>query len=220
MKPVSEIIPDIEKMLQTKFQAEATGHDWHHIDRVRKMALLIHEKEGGNRRIIELAALLHDVSDHKFNGGNYELGRKQTYDILSAYNLPEDEINHIAEIVDQCSFSKNRTKSSLLSKEAQIVQDADRLDALGAIGIARTFAYGAHVGQPIFDPLLSESLDKIQVGEPAANKSTINHFYEKLLLLERLMNTPTGRAIAEKRTVYLTNYLEAFFDEWEQKDFK
>ncbi len=208
------IVRLIEDHVESLFENEGTGHDWYHIDRVRRNALHIQEKEGGDREIVEIAALLHDISDYKFNGGDDEKGGVVTREILKSHNYPADRIQLVVDIVNNVSFKGANTETNHMSLEGQIVQDADRLDAIGAIGIARTFAYGGNVEQPIYDPKIDPSLH--QTFEEYANSrtSTINHFYEKLLLLKDRMNTKTGIELASERHQVMETFLRSFYEEW------
>lgn len=210
------IIKSIEKLIKRRFENEGTGHDWYHIDRVRRMSLHIQKNEGGNKDIIELAALLHDISDHKFNGGDFEKGGIESARILTQHGVSLEDSKHVSEIVINTSFKGSRAKDKAISIEAKIVQDADRLDALGAIGIARTFAYGGSINQPIYSPSEANSIDQ---SKEAYQKPThtINHFYEKLLLLEKRMHTATAKSIAKERTQLMRNYLDSFYKEWNYK---
>lgn len=201
-------------ILKPMFMNESTGHDWYHIERVHQLAIHIAKYEGGNRRIISAAALLHDISDHKFNGGDYSLGTKKASEILSRLDYTPTEIDEISSIVGSISFKGNKVKPEPLKLEGQIVQDADRLDALGAIGIARTFAYGGHINQPIYDPSVLPQVHATKEEYLNQRTHTINHFYEKLLLLKDRMNTSTAKEIATKRHRVLENFLEEFFNEW------
>jgi uncharacterized protein len=206
-------IKAIEKYIKDKFKNEGTGHDWFHIDRVRRLSLYIQEQEGGDLEIIELAALLHDISDHKFNGGDFEMGGKETASILQKYNLEKSFIKKVASIVNSISFKGNGVADSMDTLEGRIVQDADRLDAIGAIGIARTFAFGGSINQPIYTPEIKPSIHNSK--EEYLNRThTINHFYEKLLLLEERMHTKTAKSIARNRTKLMQEYLDSFYDEW------
>lgn len=201
-------------VLKKKFMNESTGHDWYHIERVHQLAIHIAKHEGGNSRIISAAALLHDISDHKFNGGDYTLGAKKAIEILSRLDYTTTEIDAISSIVASISFKGNKVKPEPLTLEGQIVQDADRLDALGAIGIARTFAYGGHVNQPIYDPSILPQEHGTKEEYLNQRTHTINHFYEKLLLLKDRMNTSTAKKIALKRHHFLENFLDEFLNEW------
>lgn len=210
MKPT---IKSIEKYVEEKFQNEGTGHDWFHIDRVRRLALYLQEKEGGNRDLIELAALLHDISDHKFNGGDFEKGGEETRAILQKFKVNNELVEKVTAIVNAVSFKGNGVADSMTSLEGKIVQDADRLDAIGAIGIARTFAFGGSIDQPIYDPSVKPTTHKSK--EEYQNRThTINHFYEKLLILEGRMHTETAKSIAKERTLLMQEYLKSFYSEW------
>lgn len=214
---MQKIIETIENELKATWKNEPTGHDWEHIRRVRDMALHLQHVEGGNREIIHLGALLHDISDHKFNGGLLNANGTVTIQWLSELNCPKDIASDVAELVDHISFKGANFVQEELSIETQIVQDADRLDAIGAIGIARAFAFGGNKNRPIYDsslpPVLHDSFE-----DYAKSKShTINHFYEKLLLLKNKMNTSEGLRIAEKRHAVLTQFLDDFHAEWNFK---
>ena len=190
------------------------GHNWYHIERVWKMALHILEKEGkGDRLTIELAALLHDISDAKFNGGDHEKGSKLAHDFLIRNQVEPERASHIREIIKYVSYKGGFPQDRIHTMEFQIVQDADRLDAIGAIGIARAFNYGGYKNRPIHDP----SMPLQEYANPSAyHKSdapTINHFYEKLLKLKDLMNTPAGLSIAQERHDYMLQFLETFYRE-------
>jgi uncharacterized protein len=194
------------------------GHDWFHIERVWKNSRFILEKEGaGDFLTIELAALLHDISDAKFNGGDETLGSRMARTFLEEQELDPKKAEHIQSIIKHVSFKGGFPQDQIKSIEFQIVQDADRLDAIGAIGIARAFNYGGFKNRAIYDPAkaLQEYTDS-----KAYHKSdapTINHFYEKLLKLKDLMNTETGKQMAEQRHRYMLEFLDQFYDEWDPK---
>lgn len=203
----------IKFVKETLAEAEG-GHNWYHIERVWKMALHIRKKEDkGDLLTIELAALLHDISDAKFNGGDHEKGSTMAYDFLIQNQLDTDRAKHVQDIIQYVSFKGGFPQDRIDSIEFQIVQDADRLDAIGAIGIARAFNYGGYKNRPIHDP----SMPLQEYADPKAyHKSdapTINHFYEKLLKLKDLMNTQTGKAIALERHNYMLQFLETFYRE-------
>lgn len=190
------------------------GHDWHHTDRVRRMAGWIREQEGeGDRLTIELAALLHDISDAKFNQGDHEAGGRLAFEFLTSSGLDEGTALHVRSIIDNLSFKGGTPQDRISTIEFRIVQDADRLDAMGAIGIARAFNYGGYKNRPIHDP----STPVREYGSPEAyygsNAPTINHFYEKLLKLKDLMNTRTGKKLAQERHEFMRTFLEQFFRE-------
>ena len=190
------------------------GHNWFHIERVWKMARHIRDQEGkGDLLTIELAALLHDISDAKFNGGDEEKGSQMAFNFLIKHGIKMDIAEHIQAIVKYVSFKGGFPQDRINSIEFQIVQDADRLDAIGAIGIARAFNYGGFKNRPIHDP----SIPLQEYADPGAyhksNAPTINHFYEKLLLLKDMMNTDTGQGIGRERHQYMLLFLDTFYRE-------
>ena len=191
------------------------GHDWHHIERVWKTARLISHKEGaGDLLTIELAALLHDISDAKFNGGDEEMGSRMAVGFLVKQGVDPVRVKHIESIIRHVSFKGGFPQDQIDSIEFRIVQDADRLDAIGAIGIARAFNYGGFKNRPLHDP--DKGLQEYS-NSKAYHKSdapTINHFYEKLLKLKDLMNTRTGLEMARDRHDFMLEYLDRFFSEW------
>lgn len=198
------IIRETEVYVRKKFEGEGSGHDWWHIDRVRKVALTIAKTETANLLIVELGALLHDIADHKFHGGDHDIGHKTARAWLEKVGADAQTIDQVCYIVKNISYSGGLTMESI---EGKIVQDADRIDALGAIGIARCFAYGGHSGRELYNP---ES-------KTAEKSPSINHFYEKLLLLKDRMNTKTGKKMAEARHAFIELYLDEFYKEWEGK---
>ena len=210
----NEQILKLKAFIKPLFLDESTGHDWHHIERVHRLSLHIQEQEGGNRTIISAAALLHDISDHKFNGGDYNLGAKKAIELLKQFHFTEDEIKQISEIVGGVSFKGNKVPPAPLTIEGKIVQDADRLDAIGAIGIARTFAYGGYSGQPIYDPTYPPKDHNTPEAYLKDKTHTINHFYEKLLLLKDRMHTSTAKEIAIERHWFMQQFLNQFYKEW------
>lgn len=201
-------------MIKLKFEGEGTGHDWYHIERVLNTALHIQSIEGGDRDVIAYAALLHDIDDHKFNGGNFEKGAKESKVILQDYALTEDQKKNIIRIVETISYKGSGEKDEMESLEGRIVQDADRIDAIGAIGIARTFAFGGSIGQPLYDPEISPTHNQSKEEYINNRTHTINHFYEKLLLIGDRMKTNTGRGIASSRVQFMNNFLDQFYAEW------
>ena len=204
-----------EKYVREYFEHEGSGHDWWHIHRVRQMALKISDTEGGNRFIIEMSALLHDLDDWKLNPEN-EPSKADAW--LKNIGITSDASKSILEIIDQVSFKGAGSKNKATTTEAKIVQDADRLDAIGAIGIARAFAYGGSKGRSIFNPEISPEMHETFDSYKKNTGPTINHFYEKLLLLKNLLNTPTAIEIAKKRHKFMVIFLNRFFAEWEGKD--
>ena len=211
---VQQTAQHIQKLLE----GDGSGHDWWHIYRVWKNALLIYEKApAGDLLTIELAALLHDIADHKFNDGNLEIGPEKAYTWLKEMGVAETLALKVREIVSMVSFKGAKVKDQMNSIEGKIVQDADRLDAIGAIGIARTFAYGGFAGQAMHDPAISYQLHDNFKAYSSQKTTTINHFYEKLLLLKERMHTEAARQIAEERHQFMEDFLNRFYDEWEGK---
>lgn len=209
-----EIIQKTERFIESEFRSEGSGHDWFHVDRVRKMALRIGEKEGCDLFITEMAALLHDLDDWKLVGaGNHESSKAEKW--LDAMGVEKAVSNQILQIIDDVSFKGAGIETPVKSIEAAVVQDADRLDAIGAIGIARTFAYGGHKNRLIHDPSVLPVMHNSFQEYKSSVAPTINHFYEKLLLLKDRMNTATARIIAEQRHQFMNEYLSQFFEEWE-----
>ncbi|MFC0477991.1 HD domain-containing protein [Robertmurraya beringensis] len=213
---MEQVIAKTEEFVKREMSADSTGHDWFHIDRVRNIALKIHEKEKiGDPFLIELAALLHDISDEKLHSSKEE-GEKKLTSFLSLLPLDELKKNQIKEIIETISF-KGGNNRNITTAEAAIVQDADRLDAIGAIGIARAFAYGGKKGQPIYDPNINVRTSMTNEEYRKGHSSSINHFYEKLLKLKEKMNTKTGREIAERRHLYMEEFLHEFYNDWNGK---
>ncbi|MBV7508038.1 HD domain-containing protein [Bacillus sp. sid0103] len=210
----NHIIEQTKIYVRNELGEDATGHDWFHVDRVRLNALHICKKENaGDPFIIEMAALLHDISDEKLNESS-EKGEEKLESFLRTIPLTDNDKKHIKQIIATISF-KGGQQTSLATIEAKIVQDADRLDAIGAIGIARAFAYGGKKGQPIYDPSI-EVRNEMSVEEYRKGKSTsIHHFYEKLLKLKDLLNTETARKMAESRQLMMETFLEQFYQEWD-----
>ncbi|HER08453.1 MAG TPA: HD domain-containing protein [Bacteroides sp.] len=209
--------PIIEKtvdFVRQQLAGAEGGHDWSHIERVWKMAGFIREQEGqGDRMTIDLAALLHDIADPKFNDGDEEKGAALAFDFLTGNGLDLDRAGHIRSIIRYVSYRGGLPQDHIQSIEFQIVQDADRLDAMGAIGIARAFNYGGHKNRPIYDP----GVPVREYADPSAYHAsaapTINHFHEKLLRLKALMNTETGKKIARERHAFMLQFLEQFHRE-------
>lgn len=192
---------------------EGSGHDWWHTYRVWQNARYIAEREGANIFIVQLAALLHDIADWKFYGGDSRVGPAKARVFLEGVGLEHDEVDQVCEIIYGMSFKGSGTARSILDLEGQVVQDADRLDAIGAIGIARVFAYGGYKGREIYNPDVMPVQCQTTEQYIAATAPSINHFYEKLLLLRDLMNTKTGRHLADERHAFMELYLQTFFNE-------
>lgn len=207
-------IQETESHVRAQLLGEGSGHDWWHIERVRTNALLIAREEDVDLVVVELAALLHDIADHKFHDGDDTVGPRVARAWLESIGVDEGTIAHVCDIIATLSFKGAGTSSQMRSREGMVVQDADRLDAIGAIGIARTFAYGGHANREIYNP----DIPPVQHGsfeEYKTNSSpTINHFHEKLLLLKGRMNTRTARRIAEGRHRFMETFLDQFHREW------
>ena len=201
--------------VKEKLENAEAGHDWFHIERVYKNALLIAQEEECQLEIVKLGALLHDIADSKFHNGDETIGPKTARAFLEAQQVDQATIDHVVNIIENISFKGGNFEKKFSSIELEIVQDADRLDAIGAIGIARTFNYGGFKNRPLYDPASPPVLNMSKEEYKSSTAPTINHFYEKLLLLRDKMNTATGRALAAKRHEFMINYLEQFYSEWE-----
>ena len=210
---MSRLIEKIKVKIENQFKDQEGSHDWQHILRVYNMALHLQSVEGGNREIIELAALLHDVSDHKYNGGNFDAGWQVARQVIIDFGGTEELANSVSDVVKVVSFKGALVKDLVTSLEGKIVRDADRLDAIGAIGIARTFAYGGSKNQAIFledvPPVLHDSKEAYF----NSKTHTVNHFYEKLLLLKDRMETQTAKEIAKIRHDRMVRFLNEFMSE-------
>ena len=194
------------------------GHDWFHIERVYKNALLIAEEEECDLTVVKLAALLHDIADSKFHGGDETVGPKTARTFLESQNVSEDIILHVIAIIENISFKGGNFEKKFNSKELEIVQDADRLDAIGAIGIARTFNYGGFKNRPLYNPNIQPNLNMSKEEYKNSESPTLNHFYEKLLLLKDKMNTESGKKIAQKRHDFMVTFLSQFYAEWDGQE--
>lgn len=191
------------------------GHDWFHIERVYKNSLLIAKEEECDLTVVQLGALLHDIADSKFHGGDESVGPKTARTFLESQNTSEEIIVHVINIIENISFKGGNFEKKFNSKELEIVQDADRLDALGAIGIARTFNYGGFKNRVLYNPDIQPNLNMNKEEYKKSDSPTLNHFYEKLLLLKDKMNTSTGLKIAEERHKFMEQFLSQFYAEWE-----
>ena len=212
----AEIIEKTIAYVRQELENAEGGHDWFHIQRVFRNTLLIAKEENVDVLTVSLAALLHDIADAKFHGGNEEKGPRKARAFLKTLGIPKEVRNHVITIIRNVSYknSLENRQEKFDSPELQVVQDADRLDALGAIGIARAFSYGGYAGRKLYDPEIPPK-PKMSKAEYKKNAGpTINHFYEKLLLLRDLMHTDTGRKLAEHRHQFMLQYLEEFFQEW------
>jgi uncharacterized protein len=204
--------------VEKKFATESTGHDWWHMYRVWQLSKHIAEQEKNvDLEVVELAALLHDIADFKFHGGDFEAGPKAARKWLKSIKVTEITISHVEDIVRNISYKGALVKPNLNTIEGQIVHDADKLDAMGAIGVARVFAYSGATGIPIFIPGV-KPFTKSKSGEYLIyTTSAVNHFHEKLLLLKDRMYTKTGKRLAARRHKYLGDFLEEFHHEWDVK---
>lgn len=214
MKDNSAIIQNtIDFVKKSLIDAEG-GHDWFHIERVYNNARHIASSEEADPLVVALGALLHDIADSKFHNGDEEVGPKTARDFLQRQQVQPQVIEHVVKIIENISFKGGKVSRDFNSIELDIVQDADRLDALGAIGIARTFNYGGFKGRALYDPSIPPNLHMTKEEYKASTAPTINHFYEKLLLLKDRMNTVTGRQMAEERHRFMETFLQQFYLEW------
>jgi len=215
----SDIIKKTIHFVKKELAQAEGGHDWFHVERVFKNTLLIAKEEKVNLTVVSLAALLHDIADSKFHNGNEEIGLKIAERFLIDENVPQEIITHVVEIIKNMSFknSFSENKNKFSSIELKVVQDADRLDAIGAIGIARCFNYGGFKNRALYNPEILPNLNLTKEEYKNSTAPTINHFYEKLLLLKDKMNTTSGKKIAENRHKFMVNYLSQFYDEWNGK---
>ena len=211
----SKLIETTINFVKEKLKDAEGGHDWFHIERVYKNTLLIAKDEECNLLVCTLGALLHDIADSKFHGGDETVGPKTARAFLEKENVSEEVIDHVIKIIENISFKGGNFEKKFSSIELDIVQDADRLDAIGAIGIARCFNYGGFKDRALYNPEILPNLNMTKEEYKNTNSPTINHFYEKLLLLKDKMNTKTGKRIAEQRHQYMENFLKQFFAEWE-----
>ena len=213
----AEVIERTERYVRETLEKDSSGHDWWHIHRVRNNALHIvqEEKEGCSRYVVELAALLHDIADWKFHQGDAKIGSKTARQWLETQHVDEAEIEQICDIIDSSSYKGAGVADKMATLEGKIVQDADRLDAIGAIGIARTFAYGGHANRAMYDPDVKPTMHASFEEYKNSKGHTVNHFYEKLLLLKDRLHTDAARRIAQKRHVVMEQFLEQFFAEWD-----
>ena len=209
-----QVINKTADYIKKKMSGEGSGHDWWHVYRVWQLAITIGKKEKADMFIVELGALLHDIADWKFTGGDEGVGPRLAGEWLRKLKVKESEVEKVEEIIRCASFKGAGVSTRMQTLEGGVVQDADRLDAIGAMGIARAFAYGGHKSREMYNPGIKPKMHKTAADYKKNNSSTINHFYEKLLLLKNLMNTKTAKRIAIKRHRFMEKYLEEFFAEW------
>ena len=201
--------------VKQELEGAEAGHDWFHIQRVYNNAQNLLKTEKANEQVVLLGALLHDIADSKFHNGDETIGPKKAFEFMTSIGISDDVKTHVVKIIENISFKGGNVERAFSSKELDIVQDADRLDAIGAIGIARTFNYGGFKNNALYDPEQPPVLNMTKEMYKKHRGTTINHFYEKLLLLKDRMNTETGKQIAENRHQFMEMFLEQFFNEWE-----
>jgi len=207
------ILKTIEFVKKTLNQAEG-GHDWWHIYRVHKMALSLAKNQEVDLEVVELGALLHDIADSKFHDGDESIGPQKAREFLQSIHIDQNTIKHVELIIQNISFKGGKHTQTFKSKELDIVQDADRLDAIGAIGIARAFNYGGYKGRELYNPNIKPNLEMSSREYKKSQAPTLNHFYEKLLLLKDRLNTPQAKSVAQKRHEFMLNFLDEFYKEW------
>tara|TARA_R100000935_G_C2822480_1_gene160487 strand:+ start:197 stop:859 length:663 start_codon:yes stop_codon:yes gene_type:complete len=212
-----ELIAHTIAFVKNELKDAEGGHDWFHIERVYKNALLIAQNEDVDVTVVAMGALLHDIADSKFYNGDETVGPKKAREFLESQNVAADTVNHVVKIIENVSFKGGNKTQNFSSKELEVVQDADRLDALGAVGIARTFNYGGFKNRKLYDPNIPPNLNMTPTEYKASTAPTINHFYEKLLLLKDRMNTKTAKKIATQRHLFMEAFLKQFYAEWEGK---
>ncbi|MDI1303444.1 MAG: HD domain-containing protein [bacterium] len=201
--------------VKTKLENAEGGHDWFHIERVYRNAILISKNEACDTTIVQLGALLHDIADSKFHNGDETIGPKIAREFLELENVDEEIIVHVVNIIENISYRGGNFEKKFSSIELYVVQDADRLDAIGAIGIARAFNYGGFKNRTLYDTKIAPNTRMTKEEYKKSDSPTINHFYEKLLLLKDKMNTQTGKQIAKERHRYMEGFISQFYAEWE-----
>jgi uncharacterized protein len=208
------IIQKTAEFVKTELKDAEGGHDWFHTLRVWNLAKCIAKTEAVDGLTVELGALLHDIADSKFHAGNEEIGPKKAKDFLSSLNIEKPTIEHIVQIIANISFKESFASQRFKSLELDVIQDADRLDAIGAIGIARAFNYGGFMNRELYNPDIKPNMNMSKEEYKKSNAPTLNHFYEKLLLLKDKMNTATGKSMAQHRHEFMKQYLDEFLNEW------
>jgi uncharacterized protein len=211
----TDIVSKTITFVKEKLNDAEGGHDWFHIERVYKNALLIANDENCDLTVVKLGALLHDIADSKFHNGDESVGPKVAREFLESLNVDEVIIVHVVNIIDNISYKGGNLEKKFSSVELDIVQDADRLDAIGAVGIARAFNYGGFKNRALYDPKIAPNVSMTKEEYKSSNAPTLNHFYEKLLLLKDKMNTQTGKQIAQERHQYMEGFLSQFYAEWD-----
>ena len=211
---MQNLVDRVTAHIKARFLAESSGHDWHHINRVWQLTRRIAAQEGADSQIAELGALVHDIADWKFHDGDDSVGPREAEALLRREGATEEVIAAVVDIVATISYKGAGVTTAMRTLEGRCVQDADRLDAIGAIGIARCFAYGGHACRLMHDPDEAPVLHQTAAAYKASKGASLNHFYEKLLLLKDRMNTPTGRALAEPRHRFMEDFVAQFLEEW------
>lgn len=211
----TDVISRTESYVRNELEGEGSGHDWGHIHRVRNTALTLAKEEQADLFIVELAALLHDIADHKFHDGDDTVGPKVAKEWLYSLGVHSSTIDHVCTIIKDLSFKGANVETPMKTIEGEVVQDADRLDAVGAIGIARAFAYGGHKNRELYNPNIKPTLHSSFDDYKKDKGHTINHFHEKLFLLKDRMNTKSATRMAEDRHRFMEKYVEKFLAEWE-----
>lgn len=216
MSMVTTLIKNTKEFVREALADAEKGHDWHHTKRVYQQAKAIAEREHANLMVVELAALLHDIADPKFHNGDEALGPSMAAEFLATQKVEAGIIDHVCNIIRYMSFknSLEATAPPFHSLEMSIVQDADRLDAIGAIGIARTFHYGGYKNRLMYDPEIPPEKELTKEAYKKSTAPTINHFYEKLLRLKDMMHTETAKQLAEERHDFMLAFLQQFYREW------
>jgi len=212
---MNNLIDNTVLFVKEKLKGAEAGHDWFHMQRVYKNAILIADGEQCDLEVVKLGALLHDIADSKFHNGDETVGPKVAREFLESQNASEETTIHVIKIIENISFKGGNFEKKFTSKELDIVQDADRLDALGAIGIARTFNYGGFKNRQLYNPEIAPKLNMSKEEYKNSEAPTINHFYEKLLMLKDKINTKTGKKIAHERHQFMELFLSQFYAEWE-----
>lgn len=211
----TEAVKRTEAHVKSVLEKAESSHDWWHVLRVWRNAVLIGKREKADMFVVELAALLHDISDWKLEGGDEAKGPRMAREWLQSIGVDEKSVSHITEIIVDISFKGTGKEKKMQTREGMVVQDADRLDAIGAIGIGRAFAFGGHVGRPLYEPGRPPTVHKDF--ESYKTAPTINHFHEKLLKVKGLMNTKSGKGLAEERHRFMLEFLDRFMKEWDGK---
>ncbi len=216
MSSKEQFIYETLKFVKQELSSSESGHDWWHAVRVRNTALKIGKTEKCDIFIVELSALLHDIADAKFNNGDENAGPDKAFRFMESIGVERNDADHVINIIKNISFKGGNAGQSFKSAELDIVQDADRLDAIGAIGVARAFSYGGYKKREFYNPDINPILNMSPEEYRNSTSPTINHFYEKLLLLKDRMNTETGKIMAEERHNFMLQYLNQFYKEWNE----